>query len=221
MKRLIIVGAGGFGREVLSWVLQSQAHQREWCVSGFLDANPKALDGYDDSFPILGSPTDYQPSGDEVFVCAMGEPKTRLNVCRHLEAYGACFATLIHPSAVVGRNTTMGRGCILCPGAVLTADVRIGHHVIINACASVGHDAVIGDGCTLSGHADVTGFARLGSGVFLGTHAAVLPSARVGDFSVVGAGSVVLRDVKPGATVMGVPAIQVSGFTPLEKHQGA
>jgi sugar O-acyltransferase (sialic acid O-acetyltransferase NeuD family) len=212
MKKLVIVGAGGFGREVSGWALQTQAGQQEWVLGGFLDGNPHALDSYNYEWPILGDPMNYRPSTDEVLLCAIGDPRTKLAVCRRLEEAGGRFATLVHPSAVIGRNTIVGRGCIICPGAVLTADVRIGNHVIVNACASVGHDAVIGDGCTLSGHADVTGFVKLGRGVFLGTHAAVLPKTGVGDFAVVGAGSVVLRNVKPGATVMGVPAIQVGGF---------
>ena len=188
--------------------------QDVWRINGFLDANPRALQGYEYNIPILGDPKDYLPAKDEVFICAIGEPKIKLEACRWLEDASAIFTTLVHPSAVVGRNTKIGKGCILCPGSVVTSDARLGKHVIVNACASVGHDAIIGDGSTLSGHADVTGFAKLGRGVFLGSHAAILPKAKIGDFAIVGAGSVVLRSVKPGATVMGVPAIQVSGFQP-------
>ena len=212
MKNLIIVGAGGFGREVSAWAMRIETGQAEWRVQGFLDSNPHALENYRYSLPIIGDPLTYQPTKHDIFVCAIGEPKIKLEICRRLEDAGALFTTLIHPSAVVGRTVTLGRGCIVCPGAVVTADVHLGNHVTVNACASIGHDAVVGDGCTLSGHADVTGFAKLGRGVFLGTHAAILPKAKVGDFATVGAGSVVLRSVKPGATVMGVPAIQVSGF---------
>lgn len=212
MKKLVILGAGGFGREVFNWAMQIEKGQHSWRVSGFLDGNPRALEGYDHYLPILGDPMDYRPAKDEVFVCAIGEPRIKLEVCRKLEEADACFTTLIHPTAVLGRNTTIGEGGIICPGAVITADVRLGNHVIVNACATVGHDVVIGDGCTLSGHADVTGFVQMGRGVFLGSHASILPKAKVGDFAIVGAGSVVLRNVKPGATVMGVPAKQVSGF---------
>ncbi|MDA8139139.1 MAG: acetyltransferase [Desulfobacteraceae bacterium] len=212
MNRLIIVGAGGFGREVLNWALHAEAGQQDWRVAGFLDGNPRALEGYDYPFAILGDPKTHRPDAGECFLCAIGEPRIKLAVCQALEQAGARFVSLVHPSAVVGRTVVLGPGCIICPGAVVTADVRLGRHVAVNACASIGHDVVIGDGCTLSGHADVTGFAMLGQGVFLGSHAVILPKAKVGDFAIVGAGSVVLRSVKPGATVMGVPAIQVAGF---------
>ena len=170
MKKLIIVGAGGLGREVLSWAIQAEMGQDVWRINGFLDANPRALQGYEYNIPILGDPKDYLPAKDEVFICAIGEPKIKLEACRWLEDASAIFTTLVHPSAVVGRNTKIGKGCILCPGSVVTSDARLGKHVIVNACASVGHDAIIGDGSTLSGHADVTGFAKLGRGVFLGSH---------------------------------------------------
>lgn len=90
--------------------------------------------------------------------------------------------------------------------AGLTVDVTVGNFVTINRFSSAGHDVVIGDGCTLSCYCDVTGYARLGRGVFLGSHASVLPGVCIGDFAVIGAGSVVLRQVSPGKTVFGVPA---------------
>ena len=212
MKRLIIVGAGGFGREILSWALDCEALQHEWRVSGFLDEKPLALEAFDCAYPIVGSPSNYLPAEDDVFVCAIGDPRTKLRVCAELLARGARFITLIHPSAIIGRNNKIGQGCVFCPGSLITTNVTLGDFVTLNASSSIGHDAVIGEGCTLSGHVDVTGFCSLGEGVFLGSHAVVLPSAKVGDYAIVGAGSVVLKKVKPGATVMGVPAKQVAGF---------
>lgn len=212
MKRLLIVGAGGFGREVFSWALHTNVKDRDWEVGGFLDSNPKALDGYGFKIGILGDPLAYTPLERDVLVCAIGNPAIRLRLCRDLKARGARFLTLIHPTAVIGLDCTIGEGCILCPGAILTTNVTLGNFVVLNVHSTVGHEAVIGDGCTLSGHADVTGNTTLGEGVFLGSHASVLPSAKVGDYAVVGAGSVVLRKVRAHSTVVGVPAKQIHGF---------
>jgi len=211
-QRLLIIGAGGFGREVLGWALDMPAAQRGWEVSGFLDDNPAALASRPAPIAVIGAPLDYPVSANDRLVCAIGDPRTKLSLCRALKARGGQFITLIHPTAVVGPACEIGEGCILCPGAVITTNVTLGRFVAVNVCATVGHDAVVGEGCTLSGHADVTGFARLGEGVFLGSHASVLPGATVGNYAVVGAGSVVLRKVKAGVSVMGVPARQIAGF---------
>ncbi|HJQ68486.1 MAG TPA: acetyltransferase [Blastocatellia bacterium] len=212
MKRLLIIGAGGFGREVMGWASHANRDRRDWEVGGFLDSNPKALDGYGREVGIVGDPLTYTPSDTDLFVCAIGDPATKLRVCKELKERGASFLTLIHPTAVVGLDCVIGEGCVLCPGAVVTTNVTLGSFVCLNVYSTVGHDAVIGDGCTLSAHTDVTGFARLGEGVFLGSHASILPNATVGDYAVVGAGSVVLRKVRPRSTVVGVPAKQISGF---------
>lgn len=209
MNRLLIVGAGGFGREVLCWLLDIPEEERDWEIAGFLDTNPLALKGYTCSYPILGNPLNFDLQEDDRLVCAIGDPKTKLRLCGALKERGGEFFTLVHKTAVIGMRCKIGEGSVVCPGAIITSDVNIGKFVTVNVHASVGHDSMIGDGSTLSGHADVTGFVKIGRGVFLGSHAAVIPKAQVGDFAVVGAGSVVVRRVKPNITVMGVPARQL------------
>ena len=206
MRRAVILGAGGFGREVLAYALESG----QWNIIGFLDANPRALDHFGSSVPILGDPVSVKLPNGALVLCAIADPKTKLYVCRALVGRGAEFGTLIHPSAVVGTSCRVGVGGILGPYCTLTSDVSLGDFVTVNAHSSIGHDAVIGDGCTLSGHCDVTGGAVLGQGVFMGTHAAVIPRVRVGDYAVISAGSVAMWPVRANSTVMGVPAVRMS-----------
>jgi len=209
MHRLLILGAGGFGRETLDNVLAIPAASRDWEVAGFLDDRPGALDGMNCPFPIFGGYQTYNFTENDRVVCAIGDPRTRLRICRELKARGVRFATIIHPTAFVGFNSRIGEGCIFAPYSGISNNVTLGDFVVINAFAGVGHDAIIGDGCTFSAHVDVTGAAVLGEGVFLGSHASVLPRARVGDYAVIGAGSVVLKKVKAGVTVLGVPAMEI------------
>jgi sugar O-acyltransferase (sialic acid O-acetyltransferase NeuD family) len=218
MRRLLIVGAGGFGREVLGWALEQQKHQREWIVAGFLDSNPLALNGYNVPYKILGDPNTFVTADNDRFICAIGDPATKLRVAGQVRSHGGRFVNLIHPTAVIGPDCSLGEGCIICPNAVLTTHVRLDSFVTVNVGACVGHDAQIGTGCTLSPHVDINGHAVVGEGVFLGTHASILPSAIVGNYAIVGAGSVVLRKVQPRTTVLGVPARQVTGFTE-DQHQ--
>jgi sugar O-acyltransferase (sialic acid O-acetyltransferase NeuD family) len=209
MKRLLIVGAGGFGREVLAWALDTYTNRNEWEMGGFLDDNPSALQDLEPAYEIIGVPLAHIPQPNDYFVCAIGDPVQKLRLARAMQSRGAQFVTLIHPTAIVGTHCQIGVGCILCPGAVLTTNVVLGDFVTLNLYATVGHDAVLGHGTTLSAHCDVTGCVTLGKGVFLGSHASVMPSKKIGDYAKIGAGSVVVRKVPPRATVMGVPATRI------------
>ncbi len=204
-KRLLVVGAGGFGREVAAWASDIPLSARDWELGGFLDDCADALHGYEVGLPIVGGIAEYVPQESDLFVMALGDPRTKLAAAGRLTKRGAQFITLVHPTAIVGDRSRLGAGTVVCPRAVITTDVKIGRFVTINLHATIGHDTVVGDGCTLSCQTDVTGFARLGEGVFLGSHASVLPGAKVGDYAKVGAGSIVLKKVRPGTTVLGVP----------------
>ncbi len=205
---LVIVGAGGFGRELLTWIGEQSAG-RSSHVRGFLDDNPAALEDFDIELPILGDPLTYQPSGDERLVLAIGQPATKLKLAELLRSRGGKFATLIHTSARVGPRCQLGEGVIISPNAGVSCDVTLGDFVMLNCFATVGHDAHIGRGTTLSSHVDCTGNTRIGAGVFLGSHAAVIPGIAVGDGATVAAGSVAMRNVPAGATVLGVPAKKI------------
>ena len=203
-KKIIIVGAGGFGREVYCWILGSAKH--EWHVVGFIDDNEDALKGYQYEVPVLATIKEYTPKSDEFLVMGIASSVLKKRIVADLKARGASFLAFIHPAATLGRNVTIGAGSVLCPHSVLTCDITVGDFATINCFSCVGHDAIIGSYSTLSPHAAVTGFAKIGSSVLLGTHASVLPGVCVGDDTVVGAGAVVVRKVKKGTTVFGNPA---------------
>jgi sugar O-acyltransferase (sialic acid O-acetyltransferase NeuD family) len=204
MNNLVIIGAGGFGREVLSWASESAG---EWLVSGFLDDNPRALERFGDSYPpVLGSVDGYMPQPNDVFVCAMGQIEHKRRCVESVLARGGTFTNVIHATAVRSRRSSLGRGVILCPYSIVSPDVVIGDFVSVNLHSSVAHDAVVGKWSQLHCHVDITGGVRLGEGVLVGSHASILPGVRVGDGAVIGAGSIVIRDVPSGVTVFGSPA---------------
>lgn len=206
MKKLIIVGAGGFGREVYAWATQHPDCGEAWEIHGFLDDDTTVLDRFEYPVGIIGTVSGYVPQADELFVCAIGSPAIKQIVCEKLLERSANFHTLIHPSAVVGVNVKLGRGVVICPQAVLTVDIELGDFVAVNCHSSIGHDVVIGDYTTLSGHCDVTGNVRIGASTLLGSGARILPSKKVGSNALVGAGSVVIRSVGDGQKVFGNPA---------------
>lgn len=217
MRRLLIVGAGGFGREVLAWATDCEA-THGWEIGGFLDANPEALASYSLDSEVLGHPETYTPQIGDVFLCSIGDPKTRMAVTRSLEERGARFATLVHPTAIVGPRCELGEGSILCPGVVLTCDVIVGRHTILNVYATAGHDVVMGDYCTLSGHVDCTGHVTLGTGAMLGTHASAIPGVRVGDYAAIGAGSCAYRNVRDNSTIVGIPGRRIANIAGAQRR---
>lgn len=206
-RRLLIIGAGGFGREVLQWAQDIQAQTDvDWEVGGFLDGDANALSGFDVGVPIVGDPATYVSQSTDCLVCAIGAPATRLKICRDLQSRGAEFVTLIHPTAYVGARCHIGVGSILCRMVTMTVDVSIGDFVILNCNAGIGHDVRMGHGCTINAFCDITGAATLGDRVFLGSHAVITPATKVGDDARVGAGAVVVRRVRANTTVMGPTA---------------
>lgn len=209
MKRVVIVGAGGFGREVLAWATEHAAHGCDWQVAGFLDDNAEALRSFEISVPILGPISGHVPDSNALYLCALGSPEAKRRVCGTLVAAGARFLTLVHPRATVGPRTQLGDGVVVCPGAVVSCDVTLGAFVTVNLNATIGHDAHVGAFSTLSAHADVTGFVRLGDDVFLGSRAGVVPGKIVGDRVHIGAGSTVIADIPSDTRVFGIPARRV------------
>jgi len=206
MKRLIIVGAGGFGREVLRFAQDFQLQRKEWEIAGFLDDNPRALEGYQYGLPILGSITDYLPHPGDCFVMGIESPQDKLAIAEKLRQRRAEFVSLIHPTVEIGNYVSVGVGCVLCPHAAISADVKLGDYVTLNAHATIGHDSILGDGCTISSFGFISGAVKLGKGVYVGVHGCILPRVQVGDFATVGAGSVVIKNIKSQTTVIGVPA---------------
>jgi serine O-acetyltransferase len=98
----------------------------------------------------------------------------------------------IHPAARIGRRFFIDHGM----------------GVLIGETAEVGDDVTIYKGVTLGG-TSLGGGKRhptVGNNVVVGTNASILGAITIGDGARVGAGSVVVRDVPPNATVVGIPA---------------
>ena len=213
MIKLIIIGAGGFGREVLEIALdiQEQRSDTPWRVQGFItdrigDFDEKDTLGYE----VLGDISNHVVSSDNVYAFAIADVPFKIKTTEKFVERGAEFVTLIHPSAVIGRTVKIGIGTIISPRVTVTSNVEIGKFVRLGGGTSVGHDVKIGDYAVLSGTCGVNGYATIGNGVFMGSHVAVCPHATVGEFAKVGAGSVVLRRVKKNTSVFGVPAKEMN-----------
>ncbi len=202
--RIILVGAGGFGREALHWA--RDAWPSTACrVAGFLSADPRPFEGRDCPLPILADPASFQPEPGDGLLLAIGIPGVRRSVTEDLLSRGARFLTLIHPTAIVAPTADIGSGSIVCPHAIVSDSARLGRFTLLNYKSSVAHDATTGDYAVLSPYATMAGNAMLGNDVFLGLHASVGPCVRIGAGSKVVANSCALTNVPDDAIVHGVP----------------
>jgi sugar O-acyltransferase (sialic acid O-acetyltransferase NeuD family) len=203
-QRILIVGAGGFGREVLQWARDAWPESEDR-IAGFLSSDPDALDGFDCGRGVLGSPDAYRPAPGDRLLLAIGIPYARRRVTESLLSQGAEFLTLIHPTAIVATSATLGPGSILCPYAVASDSCRVGRFVIMNYHTSLGHDATAGDFSVLSPYSTLGGHAHVEDDVFLGLHASVGPGKTVGARSKVSANSCVLATAAADSIIYGVP----------------
>jgi len=206
VKRLVIVGAGGFGREMFAAAREAVGFGEDFVIGGFLDANPGALDGFSGYPPILGSPADYEPGPDDVFITALGSIPARRRCAEAIEAKGGRFVSIVHRTAVVGPNVLVGEGSFLAPNVSLTADVTVGRHACVFHNTSVGHDSRICDYAHVYAQCAIGGGVTVGEGASVFPGSVVVPRRRLGANSVVGAGSVVFVDVPEGVRVHGNPA---------------
>ena len=203
-QRILIVGAGGFGREVLQWARDTWPDHASQ-IAGFLSSDDRVLDGFDGCPEIIGHPDVFRPAPGDYLLLAIGVPYVRRQVAESLLARGAAFLTLVHPAAIVAASARLGTGAILCPYSIASDTCRVGRFVIMNYHASLGHDASAGDFSVLSPYATLGGNAHIEDDVFLGLHASIGPGRTVGARSKVSSNSCVLTNAAPASLVFGVP----------------
>jgi sugar O-acyltransferase (sialic acid O-acetyltransferase NeuD family) len=207
MIDLVIIGAGGAGREAF-WIFQEDNRlARKWNVLGFIDDNP-ALHGL--SFcdaPVLGDFFWLERNSRKNWhaVCAVGNPSIRKHLVQKVARLGLSFATVIHPSAQLSEWVEIGPGSLIGAGAILTTHVKIGAHSIINIACTISHDAVIGAYCNINPGCHIAGAVQIGDGVDLGIGASVIQDKQIGEWSIIGAGAVVTTDIPSNVTAVGIP----------------
>ena len=209
LPKLVIIGAGGFGREMVAWAEQSVQVGRDWELKGLIDDDLEAFAHKPSPGKLLGKIQDYQPSSGEVFICAIGVPEIKRKCSELIASRGGRFTQLIHRTVVLGHEVELGEGVVLCPYVVVSANNRLGRGVGVNIHASIDHDANVGDWSQINCHADLTASVEVGESVFMGSRVSVIPHITIGDGAYIGAGSVVLRDVAAGWKVVGSPARRI------------
>ena len=209
MKDLIIVGASGFGREVLQWVKHCNVVNDTWNIKGFIDDNTQALDGYQCDYEVIDSIKNYAIQEGDHFAIAIALPKVKKIIVDILKSKGAKFATIIHPTAIVSEFCEIGDGVIITANAKLSPNVKVGNFVTLLG-SGLGHDAVVEDFCTITGNCSINGYVTLGEGAFIGSNSCIAPGKKIGAWALVAMGSMVIMNVKSNTKVMGNPARKIN-----------
>lgn len=208
MKDLVILGAGGFAREVLWLIHRINQIEKQWNVLGFIssghDSSTKMIDGY----PLLGDDEEVGNYSDAFFICTVGSAKKRKNIIQKLKSSipDIKFATLVDPSVIISESVQIGEGSCICASTILTVNISIGNHVHINLGCTVGHDAIIKDYVTVYPGVNISGAVKIESCTELGTGGQIIQGICVGENSIIGAGSTVIRDIPSDCTAVGSPA---------------
>jgi UDP-N-acetylbacillosamine N-acetyltransferase len=194
---ILIWGASGHARVIADLVKVSG----ELEIAGFIaDGGGDEVLGDREALPGL------RARGIELLFVAVGDCGARHRLAAHARELGFRFPALIHPSAVVARDAVIGAGSAICAGAVVGPGARIGEQVIMNTLASADHDCDLGDAVHISPGARLAGDVRVGTGAWIGIGASVIERRSIGEWAVVGAGSVVVRDIPARSVAYGVPA---------------
>jgi sugar O-acyltransferase (sialic acid O-acetyltransferase NeuD family) len=209
MKNLIIIGAGGMGRQVYLFAKSCVGYQKEYDIKGFLDDNPDAMKGFEEFPPLLGSVDNYEIQLDDVFFNSIGDVQAKKNCITKIINRGGEFITLIHPTATVSEGTTVGKGCMIAARVGIGVESSVGDFCLIQDNAIIGHDVHVGDFCRIDCNVVLIAGVKLDDGVCIHTSSVINHNVHIGENAMVGALSFVIRNVKPGMVVQGNPAKRI------------
>lgn len=207
MKRIAIIGAGGFGREVKTLIDQINNVKKTYEIVGFYDDNieqDKNING----IPFLGNTEGINLIEKPCCLAiAIGNPEIKKRIYNKISNHFVSFPNLIHPSVIIGRdNIQMGKGNIICAGTIITNDINIGDFVILNLCCTLGHDSIIKSFSSFMPSVNISGEVIIKESVYVGTGAKIINQLTIGENTIVGAGAVVAKSLPSDCTAVGIPA---------------
>ncbi len=207
-KRIFIIGAGGLGRGIESYLEMIPTNERDWEIEGFIDESVHALDRVPSDYKIVGDINTYNFEDKDRAIIAIGDSKMRENIYNRLKGR-VQFFTFVDSRAILGKFTQIEEGCIVLAGSFIATAAKLGKFTVVLEKSIVGHDSEVGDFCSIMPNVDIGGECKIGNRVFLGTSATIIPRRSIVEKVIVGAGSVVFRNIKSECTVYGNPAKKI------------
>lgn len=211
MKDLVIIGAGGFGREVADTVRSINQVKETYNLLGFIDDDEHLKNKTMNDMIVLGNRADLKAlcSAQQIHAAiAIANANMKREIAGDLDGF-VTWENIIHPTALVSDYCEMGTGNILQAFSIVGPNARVGNHCMINARSGMGHDARMGDYVSVMSLCDITGGVQLEEGVYLALGVGIIPGITIGEGAYICAGSIVFKDVEAGATMIGNPAKRI------------
>lgn len=195
------------GREVFHLATQCEGYNKKYRIKGFLDDNLKALDSFEFPYPkVLDKIEDYEIQKNDVFAISIGDVKTKKRIIENFVSKGGYFISLIDPNCKIAETAKTGNGCLIFHDVHIGSEVIVGDYVMLQSYAALGHDVVVGNYTRIDPKVSCVGGTIIGNNVTLHTMCVINHKVVIEDDAVVGALSFVIRKVKKGTTVWGIPA---------------
>lgn len=207
MKDIYIIGASGFGREV-AWLIEELD---EFNVIGFVDDNKEIQDKKINDIPVVGGISFLIDQKEETnVVIAIGNPTIRYKIYEQLkENKNIKFPNIIAKDVRLSNTNEMGMGNIICTQSILTVNITLGNFNHINLDCTVGHDVILHDFVTVYPSVNISGNVEVGNYSELGTGTKIIQGKSVTENVIIGAGSVVIKDLIEKGTYVGLPVRKV------------
>ena len=206
MQEVLVVGAGGLGREVFHLAQNCVGYGSSFKIVGFIDDNPTALNRYEGYPPIVGIFSELMNATGKSLFIAIGNNGARRRAAEALVSRNHSFITLVHSTARIAGSLRCGQGCLIGPLVSVGAEATLGAFVLLQTGVIVGHDVSVASYCRLDNYAVLVAKSTVGEGANVHSAAVVNGSVTIGDSATVGAASFVVRTVRAGSTVLGNPA---------------
>lgn len=205
MKKLVIIGAGGFGREVEWLVERINKCTEEWDLIGFVDDGVEKGTVVRNSKVIMNT-ADLKEYNEELYVAiAVGSARIRKIIYEKIkENSNLKYANLIDPSVLIG-DLNLGVGNIICAGTIVTVNVNLGNFNIINLDCTIGHDDIIKDFVTIYPSVNVSGNVVIDNYTEVGTGTQIIQGKNICSEVIIGAGATVVKNIEESGTYVGVP----------------
>ena len=206
-KKAVIVGAGGLGRELMSFINHSSKVIDTPHILGFVDDDRKALDKFDIDLKVIDRLSENDLNKYENILLAINNSEIKRNIFAHTDS--SKILGFAHHSCIIGDRAKVHQSAVLFPNVLISCDAEVARGVFINCGSQIGHDVFIDEFVNIMANVDVGGSCKIGKSVLIGTGSTIYPKVKIADYVTIGAGSVVFRNIKESGTYVGNPAKKI------------
>ncbi len=208
-KKIVILGCGGTGTDILDLLDDINETKQTYSCIGFLDDDASQWEKEICGVPVLGPLKKAPDLAGVSFLNGLGSPSNHWKTEQIISEIGIQanqFEKIVHPKSKVSKKSVLGFGVIVYPYVFIGSNVKVGNLTTLLANTTINHDSVLNEFTIVCSNVSVSGAVKIGKSCYLGAGSSIRQNVTVGERSLLGIGSVVLKDVKPNSIVKGNPA---------------